>query len=98
MSYHDRIRTQSALAVVVTDAASSARRVGAATNNGVPTAGARARPQLIIACRTPVSQVRLVYFLLSRYVSTVLYNQNIVPTSRRIYVENEILSVDRGWF
>ena len=83
MSYHDRIRTQSALAVVVTDAASSARRVGAATNNGVPTVGAIARPQLlIIACRTPVSKVRLVYFLLSRYVSTVLYNQNIVCTHK----------------
>ena len=32
------------------------------------------------------------------YGLTSLYSQNIVPTSRRIYVENEILSVDRGWF
>ena len=52
----------SALAVVATDAASLARRVGAATNNEVPTAGATARPQLTIACQTPVSKVRLVYF------------------------------------
>ena len=93
MSHNEpTVHISSSLAVTATDAVSVARGVGAASNHVVPIAGVG---ELTAACQTPASQVRLAYFLLSRYVQ---YNQKIVPTSWRACVENEILSVDRGRF